>query len=543
MTLYYPGAPATGGPELVYFGKVKKWDEALMLRWMLLLLLVLALPASVGAHPVPRDNHDRTIVVRLGWDAKARQFVVQVAYRLEVDEYTAYQDLAALIAEADLEQVKSGERGRYGEFLRLYAPILAGNLIAQANGKRLRFLCNQSEYHLKDEQGQALGHLRCDFIFRAVFPPAAGQQRFYLQELNYLTQAGKIDLSLVSDAPVHFLTKSEPDAALKKRAETLLAPGDEEKLRQVSATFELSDQRVAGAGSSKPRSSRHLGFHQLSPSNTNERGGEDPYPLFHLFLDSDGWYFWLTLLLAAGFGAVHALTPGHGKTMVAAYLVGERGTSLHALVLGLATTLTHTGAVLVLALVLNLAEEGTRQAVNSGLGLVAGLAVLGIGAWLLLRRLAGQADHFHFGSGHHHHHHHEHDHAHHHHPHDHAHADHEHDEHGNIIPKAARERPSWWAVIGLGMSGGLVPCWDAILVLLAAISAGRAWEALPLLLAFSAGLAAVLVVIGILVVHVRGFAVSRWGEGRLVRILPLLSAAAITVLGAWLCYHSLATLS
>ena len=97
----------------------------------------------------------------------------------------------------------------------------------------------------------------------------------------------------------------------------------------------------------------------------------------------------------------------------------------------------------------------------------------------------------------------------------------------------------WWGLIVLGISGGIVPCWDAIIMLGLAISAQRLWLGLPLLLAFSAGLASVLIAIGIGIVYVKGFATSRWGGGWIIRTLPLLSAVLVTGMGLWLCYDTL----
>jgi ABC-type nickel/cobalt efflux system permease component RcnA len=229
------------------------------------------------------------------------------------------------------------------------------------------------------------------------------------------------------------------------------------------------------------------------------------------------------LLLAAGFGAAHALTPGHGKTLVAAYLVGERGTAWHAVVLGLVTTITHTGAVILLAAALLFLFPGAVPAqMQMALGFVGGLLITGMGLWLLLTRLGGGADHFHVGGGHHHHHG--------------GHA------HTHVHPPAASEkRVGWIGLIVMGISGGIVPCWDAILMLGFAISAQRIALALPLLLAFSAGLAGVLVVIGLAVVYLKGFADSRMSESRLVRVLPLLSAIVVTLMGLGLCYESIHT--
>jgi ABC-type nickel/cobalt efflux system permease component RcnA len=235
--------------------------------------------------------------------------------------------------------------------------------------------------------------------------------------------------------------------------------------------------------------------------------------------------FAVVLLLAAVFGAFHALTPGHGKTLVAAYLVGERGTILHAIYLGLVTTLSHTGAVIAMAVVL-LFYPLAAGAVQVLLELGSGLLVVGMGFWLLYRRLAGQADHFHLGGDHHHHHHG--------HGHDHEHADHYHDEQGHAHPLPV----GWWNLTVLGAVGGMVPCTDAILMLFFAAGVGRLTLALPLLLAFSAGLAAVLIAVGMVVVTSKRFAGSHFGESHLFRALPILSALLVTCLGLWLCYDA-----
>jgi len=91
----------------------------------------------------------------------------------------------------------------------------------------------------------------------------------------------------------------------------------------------------------------------------------------------------------------------------------------------------------------------------------------------------------------------------------------------------------------LGISGGIIPCWDAIAMFGFAVSAQRLRLALYLLLAFSAGLAAVLIATGILVVRIKRLAASRWEDRRFFQWLPLVSAAVVTVLGLWLCYDSL----
>jgi ABC-type nickel/cobalt efflux system permease component RcnA len=435
---------------------------------------------------------------------------VLVNYRLEVDEWTViFEDLPAVSEKVDLARLTK-PREFYEAYTGCYAPILADNLLATVSGQPLRFTCVRHGHEVLD-------HLRCDFVFRSPWPAAPpGPREFTFREGNYELEPGMIRLSLAADPAVVLARKIEPDEELKARPPTELRPGDDARLRKVWATFEVQDEAVASA---------------LPPEQPTlpESAGGHTTSLLTLLLDSQQGTL-LLWFLAAAFGAAHALTPGHGKTLVAAYLVGERGTVWHALALGLITTLTHTGAVLALAAGLLLFfPRAVPQDVQTVLGLGGGLLVAGMGFWLLLRRLTGGADHFHVGGhGHHHHHHH-----------GHGNADHYHDEHGHAHPLPADSRAvGWWGLIVMGVSGGIVPCWDAIAMLGFAVSAQRLWLALPLLLAFSAGLASVLVAIGIGVVYVQGFAASRFGDSRLFRALPIVSALLVTALGLWLCYDS-----
>jgi ABC-type nickel/cobalt efflux system permease component RcnA len=489
-----------------------------MLRLGVCCLLLLTLAPVAQGHPIPRRRHDRTILVSLETDPKTGQPVALVHYRLEVDEFTAVREdlLAASVADQiDLTTLHTSS-DFYDAYTRCYAPILAANLIGKVDGRPLEFAIGDKPKHtLVDETGVPLGHLRCDFTFKAPLP-AAGEHRFAFREGNYELEEGQIQLSLAAKSPVELHSKTEPDAALQQRPAAALAPGEEDKLRKASATYSItySISTAANAAPAVPPAPGEQATEPAPPSSALE--------LLNLLLDSrtgNG----VLLLLAAFFGAAHALTPGHGKTLVAAYLVGEQGTIGHALVLGLITTLTHTGAVIVAAILLPYFFPDLGMTV---LGLIGGLAVAGMGLWLLLRRLGGQADHVHlFGRGHHHHHH--------------GPTDHYHDEHGHAHPLSGSQASlGWLGLIVLGVSGGMVPCTDAILMLAFAVTAHRLSLALPLLLAFSAGLAAVLIAIGIGVVYVKGFAGSHWGDSRLFRALPLISAALVTLLGFWLCYAS-----
>ena len=227
-------------------------------------------------------------------------------------------------------------------------------------------------------------------------------------------------------------------------------------------------------------------------------------------------------------GAAHALQPGHGKTIVAAYLVGARGTPKHAMFLGATVTATHTAGVYALGLVtLFLSQYILPERLYPILEVVSGGLVVAIGAWLLARRLLTAT-----GLRRAHHHHHGHDHAHDDHDHTHPHpADHGHGHAHSHGPRPG-ERVSWRSLLALGVSGGLLPCPEALMVLLITIAAHRVLFGLLLIVAFSSGLAAVLVGFGLLLVYARGlFARANLASGRAPRLLPVASALVIVVAG------------
>ncbi len=258
------------------------------------------------------------------------------------------------------------------------------------------------------------------------------------------------------------------------------------------------------------------------------------------------------LAVAFGLGAVHALSPGHGKTVVAAYLVGSRGTVGHAALLGLIVTATHVSSVLVLGLgVLIASEFVVAETLYPWLEAGSGLLIAAIGVSLLITRLRGVGGHSHdhhdHGHDHHDHDHDHHDHDDHHHDHDdhhhdHDHHDHDHDHHdhddhhhghghSHVHLDARGEPVSFGRLFVLGVTGGIVPCPSALVVLLTAIALHRLVLGLAMIVSFSAGLAAVLIAIGIAVVQARGWIERLTGAGRLARILPVGSAVLITLLG------------
>jgi ABC-type nickel/cobalt efflux system permease component RcnA len=216
----------------------------------------------------------------------------------------------------------------------------------------------------------------------------------------------------------------------------------------------------------------------------------------------------LAVLLALVLGAAHAALPGHGKTVMAAYIAGRRGRPRDALTVGAIVTLTHTGGVLVLGLLLTATASLAGEAVLSWLGIASGVLVAAVGVAMLvgvLRRGASVRDH---------------DHDHHHH----------HDLHSH--PQRA-DRPPRLSLVGMGIAGGLVPSPSALIVLLGAVGLGRTAFGVLLVIAYGVGMAATLTAAGLLLVRVR----DRWTArprralARLAALAPAGTAALVLCVG------------
>ncbi|MBV9768622.1 MAG: hypothetical protein JOZ32_03540 [Bryobacterales bacterium] len=257
------------------------------------------------------------------------------------------------------------------------------------------------------------------------------------------------------------------------------------------------------------------------------------------------WMIAAAIAIAFGLGAAHALTPGHGKTIVAAYLVGSRGTLKHAAFLGAMVTFTHTVSVFLLGLAtLFLFQYVVPQKITQVLGAISGLSIIAIGGWMLYKRLRG-AGHMHSHEHHHHgpeHAHADHDHGH-DHSHDHEHHDHAHHEHSHDHVHTHSHGPdghthshmpdemSWSGLAALGASGGLVPCESALVLLLTAIALRRVGLGLILLVSFSFGLALVLMAIGVLVIYAKNLLPESSSGNPFFRWMPVASAAVVMLLG------------
>lgn len=290
----------------------------------------------------------------------------------------------------------------------------------------------------------------------------------------------------------------------------------------------------------------------------------------------------LALLLSLVLGAAHAVLPGHGKTVMAAYLAGRRGRRRDALVVGATVTVTHTAGVLILGLLLTLSSAFAGEDALRFLGIGSGLLVAGIGATQLRSALRDRRTRLHalesapsralalvgspaesavdhprreheHGTG---------DHSHqqeHGHGHDHHHGDGPGHSHGAVRHQHHRHdaaggehedggRFSRVTLIGMGIAGGLVPSPSALVVLLGAIALGRTVFGVVLVLGYGLGMAATLTAAGLLLVHARdrldrltGTSALRRRAGLLLRSLPVGTATLVVIVGLGLVARGLAS--
>ncbi|MDP1876971.1 MAG: nickel transporter [Actinomycetota bacterium] len=271
----------------------------------------------------------------------------------------------------------------------------------------------------------------------------------------------------------------------------------------------------------------------------------------------------LAVLIAVFLGGLHAMAPGHGKTMMAAALVGTTGRRRDAFALGASVTVSHTAGVVILAVALTLSSAVAAESAYPWLGLASAVIAVAVGVSLL--RQARRGGHAH---SHPHPHAHDHDHDDHapghpgHDHHDHGHDEHRHDDHGqhdhghDAAPGALRvaarshapvvQRPATRRFVALGLAGGLVPSPSAVVVLLAGFALGRSWFALLLVVAYGMGMALTLCLTGLVLVRAGGLS-RRVAAGAAVplpiaaalRLLPVIAAVTVVAAGLWLGFRSI----
>ena len=342
---------------------------------------------------------------------------------------------------------------------------------------------------------------------------AVGAGKIVYRDGNFPGRAGwkEIVVDHDPDAVLHSSTQSSTD--LSKALTVYPSDPSITPPQDLSATVDWSPAPLVTATASPAPAPAAASFSGQQPSAPGSvvRGDFLSRMLQRRIL---GWRLMLLCVAAAfGLGSLHAMSPGHGKTIVAAYLVGSRGTLKHAGLLGLVVTFTHTFTVFLLGLgVLFFQQYVVPEKIIPVLGAVSGLSIVVVGMSLLYRRtrslIAGGHEHSH-GDGV---------------THTHGGSTHTHTIEGEITPGN---------LIALGVGGGLVPCPSALILMLSAVALGRPGFGLVLLFGFSSGLALVLMGIGGMALYARHLLPDghKASHHPAVRLIPVFSSVVVIVLG------------
>ncbi len=441
-----------------------------------LALALMLLPVLAVAHPLGNFTTNRWTRLTVARDGVLVHWVVDMA------ELPTLRELAA---DGTIDDGWAATRAADG----------ARALVLERDGVRLPLVPVSHAATLSPGAG-GMRTLRLEVVYRAALPALDGDVVF--RDETFAGRPGWQEIVAEGADGVALRNASVPATdesdALRAYPEDRLA--DPPRVREARFTVAPGG---ASTASPTPRSAVRRGAERFGDRFTALV--TDPAPLGPTAIAG-------ALLVAVMLGAFHALTPGHGKTIVGAYLIGSQGTAWHAVFLGLVVTATHTLGVYALGLATLAASTWVvPERLFPWMSVMSGLLVVAVGARLLASRLDHAHDHHHHG---HHDHHHHHGHSH--------------------VPPAGTP-VTLGSLTALGISGGLLPCPSALVVMLGAIAVGRTAFGLVLILAFSAGLAAVLTAIGLVLVYARGLFERLPLDGRFARWAPVASALVISLAG------------
>jgi ABC-type nickel/cobalt efflux system permease component RcnA len=579
----------------------KKWPHFPMMGPVVPTILFLCMLVTIGwcfatnGHTHPLGNFSINLYSRLVPEAGS----LSVFYVVDIAEIPSLQEKGAIDTDQD-GQISDREKKRY---LERKAAELPQGLNVFVNNQPVQLEVRSKEIIVTSEK-LVLPTLRIELELVSPLPVASGDTPLEIiyEDNNYSDRLGWKEIIARAGSKVNIIESSVPETdvsnALRSYPEDLLnKPPD-----VAQARFTV----VPGTGSAVSSDDR--------PVATAAPSREDSFTRLIKTKELTPRIYLIALLISSGLGAMHALSPGHGKSIVAAYLIGTRGTANHAVFLGATVTLTHTFGVFALGLITLFASRYIlSENLYPWLSLGSGIIVVVIGAVMLVKRIQAardphRLDHHHIhGHDHHdhhdhgdhshnssdrnhhdhshphedahsphaHHHHHDHDHDHHNHSeescnpstHHHDHTghhhgnpsdrpnqgqrkvtlfhqhdhDHNHDhDHSHLPPGADGTPVTWRSLLALGITGGILPCPSALVVLLAAISLQRVGFGMVLIFAFSIGLAAVLTTVGLLFVKARQLLDRVPTAGPLMKILPAGSALVIMILGIGITVNALA---
>jgi nickel/cobalt transporter (NicO) family protein len=448
----------------------------------------LAVASPVSAHPLGNFtiNHFSDIEVSGPH--------LRIRYVLDYAEIPAFQEKQKISADPLYLEGRVAELGRGLALSMDGAPVPL-----RVSGHSERFLPGQG----------GLETLRIELVAEAADPSPAVHDLQY-RDRNHPDHLGWKEVVARATGGARIYSATVPSRSASQGLTSYPQDLLQKPLQVASA--ELRFAPGAGAGDSTP---------VVGGATHGLRAAQDRFSELVSVRELTGPFLLVALLAAIVLGALHALEPGHGKALLAGYLVGTRGTPRHAVALGTVITATHTAGVFALGLVTLLAESlVSPERLYPWLTLASGLVIVAIGGWLLWKRLrvaagGGRSRERHGAEGH------EHGHPHHH--------DHPHPELSGGLRAGS--------LVALGVSAGLVPCPSALVVLLAAISLHRVLFGVALIVAFSLGLALALTGLGI-AFAVGGRRLARFPRlahlvtaPRLSAALPAMSALIVTFVG------------
>jgi ABC-type nickel/cobalt efflux system permease component RcnA len=498
-------------------------------------MLIFGFAAQTIAHPLGNFTINHFARIEVGGEN------INIRYVVDMAEIPTFQELQSL----DVDSNGKPTSAALEAYLERVAQQYAAALMLTVNGTRVPLEISAKRISMPAGVG-GLPTLRveCDLTGKALTTNDAGATTTHLlqfEDTNYAGRTGWREIVVTPVAGVTIFNSTAYGSPLTDELKTY--PED-----QLSAPLDERAAKLSWTRGAVPAGSTALLKRDGRPATQSR----DMFAELMSREDLTLGVALLSLLMAVGLGALHAFSPGHGKTVVGAYLVGSRGTPRHAVFLGLTVTITHTLGVFALGLVTLFASQYiVPERLFPILGVVSGAIVVVIGLSLFARRLRvalgrgahDHANHSHGGA-------HAHDHTHDGHEHSAHHHDidptipHSHDggsEHTHLPPGADGSAITWKSLLALGISGGLLPCPSALVVLLSAITMQRVGFGILLVIAFSIGLAATLTGVGLAFLYAGRFfkRPKRFASGRLVRVLPAVSAFVIMCVGLLICYEAL----
>lgn len=422
-------------------------------------------PNPVDAHDIPNARVDRSIQVTL------KPGRIEVAYEVSLSELTLTQELRGLIG-----TLPGADRQEwFATYGRQTGPLDAKGILVDVDRRPVVLAVDRFDLALEE-------HPRFTFRFSGLIPKSG---TLSIQDTNYRSSEGTSRLA-VRGAGINLLGDALPSevAKITERPVWQLSDKEERRTHQVQLDYQPANA-TSNTSSIAPAT--------VSPSNARPRGDSR---LSRLFDRASTLPLAVLIVIAFGLGAAHAIQPGHGKTLVAATMLGEDSHWGRGAALAIVTTLTHLSSVLLVATTLWWTESSRFPEVHLTLTRGSGFVIASVGLWRLGRLMGGYSSQ---GIG-----------------------------HGEDVSRARG------SLIGLGIAGGIVPCWDAVGLIVLSAALGNVGLGLALAGAFSLGMGSVMVAIGILASSLRSSWIVRLNGVRLERRLSLTSGLFLSAMGVYL---------